>query len=74
MVCGFSKTTVLQVEPSFIGQTVLDISKLIMYKFRYENLIRYAEKYRATFTLSAGDTDSFFIHLKGMSSEKFLIV
>ena len=66
------KTTVVQDKPSFVGQTVLDISKLIMYKFRYETLEHYKHLLNGNLYLSAGDTDSFFINLQGISADSFL--
>ena len=66
------KTNVRQDKPSFIGQTVLDISKLIMYKFRYETLVKIQNDLKGSLYLSAGDTDSFFIHLKGITNDAFL--
>src|SRR5277367_4995652 len=47
-------------KPIFIGQAVLDISKLIMYELRYEKLSSYAEEFGGTISVIGGDTDSLF--------------
>jgi hypothetical protein len=48
-------------KPIYIGQAVLDISKLIMYELRYTTLPRYEEEFGGTIKCVGGDTDSFFL-------------
>jgi len=47
-------------KPIYIGQAVLDLSKLIMYRLRYEKLAAYANEFNGTITVIGGDTDSLF--------------
>lgn len=54
-------------KPVYIGQAVLDLSKLIMYKLRYETLAGYAQFFGGEITIAGGDTDSFFLSVKGIS-------
>ena len=54
-------------KPVFIGQAVLDLSKLVMYKLRYEKLSMYEKKFGGSIRVVAGDTDSFFLEVRGMS-------
>lgn len=48
-------------KPIYIGQAVLDESKLIMYKFRYQTLANIATRENIKIEIVGGDTDSFFI-------------
>lgn len=54
---------VLLDKPVYIGQAVLDLSKLLMYKLRYEKLPRYATQFGGRITIAGGDTDSFFLEV-----------
>src|SRR5277367_2831912 len=47
-------------KPIFIGQAVLDLSKLIMYDLRYNNFPRYEEEFGGQISVLGGDTDSLF--------------
>ena len=47
--------------PSYIGQVVLDLSKLLMYQLHYEELQVYREKFACEINIFAGDIDSFFL-------------
>ena len=47
-------------KPIYIGQAVLDLSKLIMYRLRYEKLAAYADEFNGAITVIGGDTDSLF--------------
>jgi hypothetical protein len=47
-------------KPIFIGQAVLDLSKLIMYELRFVKLTSYAERFGGKIEILAGDTDSLF--------------
>ena len=61
------KTKVELCKPVFIGQAVLDLSKLIMYRLRYEKLPKYERLFGGSIRVVAGDTDSFFLEVRGMS-------
>ena len=56
---------VLLDKPVFIGQAVLDLSKLIMYQLRYEQLPKYEQEFGGRIRVLAGDTDSFFLCVQG---------
>ena len=43
-------------KPVYLGQAILDLSKLIMYEFHYDYMI---PKYEDNIKLSYMDTDSF---------------
>ena len=45
-------------KPIFIGQTVLDLSKLIMYELRYIKLVAYEAEFGGKISVLGGDTDS----------------
>ena len=61
------KGTVNLDKPIFIGQAVLDLSKLVMYQLRYEKLPQYEKMFGGSIRVVAGDTDSFFLKVTGMS-------
>ena len=53
-------------KPVFIGQAVLDLSKLEMYELRYEKLPQYEAQFsNGHIRVLGGDTDSFFLELTG---------
>ncbi len=54
-------------KPAHIGAVVLNRAKESMYKFRYNVLPQICSKAY----ISASDTDSFFIRLPGMTSDRF---
>ena len=54
-------------KPVYIGQAVLDLSKLVMYRLRYDRLSQYARRFGGEISVVAGDTDSFFLEVQGMS-------
>ena len=61
-------------KPVYIGQAVLDLSKLRMYRLQYEDL----EKYRVHYPTSeirilAGDTDSYFLGVKNIDLKSQLL-
>ena len=63
-----NKETIMLDRPVYIGQAVLDLSKLRMYRLQYVDLQRYREQYAGcTINIVAGDTDSFFLEVKGVS-------
>ena len=47
-------------KPIFIGQAVLDLSKLVMYYPRYDSLQLYADQFHGKITVIGSDTDSLF--------------
>ena len=61
MAIEMRKTSVLMNKPIYIGQTVLDFSKILMYDFWYGYL---KPKYKNNIKLCYMDTDSFIFHVK----------
>ena len=55
------KTRLKMNKPLYLGASVLDISKMLMYKFWYDYL---KPKYRDRTKLCYTDTDSFIIYIK----------
>ena len=54
------KTKVTMNKPLYLGMTILDISKTIMYKFWYDYIKpKYGDRAKLCYT----DTDSFIIHI-----------
>jgi len=53
-------------KPIFIGQAVLDLSKLIMYDLRYRKFPRYEQEFGGTITVIGGDTDSLFCKISNI--------
>jgi len=66
------KTEIILDKPIFIGFTVLELSKLMMYKLRYHDLVRYEKELNGKIEVVAMDTDSFFLHLRGITTEHIL--
>ena len=63
-----NKETICLDRPVYIGQAVLDLSKLRMYRLQYVELQRYREEFAGSqINIIAGDTDSFFLEVKGVS-------
>ena len=54
------KTKVKMNKPVYLGMSILDISKMLMYKFWYDYI---KPKYEDTAKLCYTDTDSFIIHI-----------
>ena len=61
MAIEMRKTSVLMNKPIYIGQTVLDFSKILMYDFWYGYL---KPMYKNNIKLCYMDTDSFTFHVK----------
>ena len=58
MAIEMKKTRVKMIKPLYFGMSILDISKILMYKFWYEYIRpKYGDRARLCYT----DTDSFFI-------------
>jgi uncharacterized C2H2 Zn-finger protein len=67
------RESVLLNKPVAIGQAVLDISKLEMYQLRYDHLKRYSNQFKGSIQVVAGDTDSFFLEVRGISLTQQLL-
>ena len=61
MAIEMRKTSVLMNKPIPVGQAILDISKTLMYDFRYDYI---KPKYGDKAKLCYMDTDSFMLHIK----------
>ena len=55
IVCEFSKMSMFQNKPVYVGQSILDISKMLMYRFHYEYILN---KFGGRAQLLFTDTDS----------------
>jgi hypothetical protein len=60
-------------KPIYIGQSVLDVSKWLMYSLFYKTLKNYETSLNCGINLLAGDTDSFFIECRNISVYDCLI-
>ena len=67
-----NKEEIVLDRPSYIGQTVLDLSKLRMYKLQYQDLERYRQDLNCKIKIIAGDTDSFFLQCKNVDLNQLL--
>jgi len=61
-----SKDTICLNRPVYIGQAVLDLSKLRMYRLQYQDLAEYRQRFSCEINILAGDTDSFFLEVCGV--------
>jgi hypothetical protein len=59
--------------PSYIGQVILDLSKLRMYDLQYVELQKYRELFSCDINIVAGDTDSFFLECRNVSLRNQLL-
>jgi len=64
VIVEMQKLQVLLDKPIFIGQAVLDLSKLIMFDLRYNKLKEYEERFKGKITILGGDTDSLICSIK----------
>ena len=55
------KTEVKMNKPIYLGQAILDLSKTLMFEFRYDYIV---PKYGGKVKLCYIDTDSFIMHIK----------
>ena len=55
------KTKVKMNKPVYLGLSILEISKILMYEFWYDNM---KQKYGDNAKLCYMDTDSFIMHIK----------
>ena len=61
MAIEMKKTRVKMTKPLYLGMSILDISKILMYEFWYDYI---NPKYGDRAKLSYTDTDSFIIYIK----------
>ena len=61
MAIEMRKTNLFMNKPIYLGQTILDISKMLMYEFCYDYL---QPKYKDKVKLCFMDRDSFILHIK----------
>ena len=62
MGCGMGKIKVVMNKPVYLGQAILDLSKIVMYEFHYDYMKR---KYKSDkLQLCYMDTDSLIYHIK----------
>ena len=59
MGCEMGKIKVVMNKPVYLGQAILDLSKIVMYKFHYDYMIL---KYGENLKLCYMDTDSLVTH------------
>ena len=61
MGCEMGKIKVVMNKLVYLGQVILDLSKIVMYEFHYDYMV---PKYGKQLTLCYMDTDSFVYHIK----------
>ena len=61
MGCEIGKTKVVMNKPVYLGQAILDLSKIVMYEFHYDYM---KPKYDDNLTLCYMDTDSLVYDIK----------
>ena len=61
MGCEMGKIKVVRNKPVYLGQVILDLSKIIMYEFHYDYMV---PKYHDRLKLCYMDTDSLVYHIK----------
>ena len=59
--------------PVYIGQAVLDLSKLRMYTLNYTELAKYRQEFNCSIDIIAADTDSFFLCCRGVNLNSQLL-
>jgi hypothetical protein len=72
-VFQLGKETVVLNRPVYMGQCVLDLSKLVMYELLYEKLIPTVTSLGGSLQLCGGDTDSFFLCVRNVDVERQLL-
>jgi len=68
-----AKDKVKLTKPIYIGQAVLDLSKLIMYELYYNTLQGYAKDAGGSIEIMGGDTDSLFLKTTDIDVKNYLI-
>ena len=66
------KENIILDKPVFIGQAVLDLSKLRMYRLQYIELENYRNEFNCEINIVAADTDSFFLECKNVALDSLL--
>ena len=61
MAIEIKKTRVKMIKPLYLGMSILDISKTLIYEFWYDYI---GPKYGDKAKLCYADTDSFVVHIK----------
>ena len=61
MGCEMGKIKVVMNKPVYLGQVILDLSKIVMYEFHYDYMV---PKYGNRLKLCYMDTDSLVYHIK----------
>ena len=61
MGCKMGKIKVMMNKPVYLGQAILDLSKIVMYEFHYDYMV---PKYGENLTPCYIDTDSLVYHIK----------
>ena len=61
MGCEMGKMVLKMNKPVYVGQSILDLSKLVMYEFHYDYML---PKYRKKVSLCYMDTDSFVYEIE----------
>ena len=59
--CEMGKIKLVMNKPVYLGQAILDLSKLVMYEFHYDYM---KPKYGENLKLCYMDTDSLLYHIK----------
>src|SRR3977135_4429156 len=70
MIAEMMKLTVDLNKPIYIGQAVLDLSKLTIFKLRYEELPKYEDQFGGTISVLGGDTDSLICAVSNINLEQ----
>ena len=73
ILAELSKEMVCLDKPIYIGQAVLDLSKLRMYRLHYNELERYRQEFDCQLNIVACDTDSFFLECVGVNLDEQLL-
>ena len=73
IIAELSKEVICLDKPIYIGQAVLDLSKLRMYRLQYVELERYRQELNCQLNIIAGDTDSFFLECVNVNVNKQLL-
>ena len=68
-----NKENIFLNRPSYIGQAILDLSKLCMHELKYKILAKYEARFKCKISIVAGDTDSFFLECRHVDVASKLI-
>jgi len=72
-IATLGKESICLNRPVYVGQAILDLSKLRMYQLQYVELQKYRNMFNCQIEIVAGDTDSFFLHCRGVSVSNQLL-